>query len=141
MSPDATHRSSTKTYPRPSSDLARSAPPQRSRARQFPRAAVFSPRDESNCPAITGVETSIRFDSPLEGDGFELRFLVARPSNRHGKTRLLSRKGERICGELKVRIHLSPAKSQRRTMRVGASSALSCGSHDRRARTEDGCQR
>src|ERR1700730_10565013 len=74
MSPDATHRSSTKTYPRPSSDLARSAPPQRSRARQIPRAAVFSPRDESNCPAITGVETSIRCarDSPLEGDGFEL---------------------------------------------------------------------
>jgi len=43
-------------------------------ARQFPRAAVFSPRDESNCPAITGAETSIRCgrDSPLEGDGFEL---------------------------------------------------------------------
>jgi hypothetical protein len=51
-----------------------------------------------------------------------LRFLVVRPSNRHGRRDCYLENGSGSVGEPKVRIHLPPALSQRQTGPAGRRS-------------------
>jgi hypothetical protein len=97
-----------------------------------PQAASIS-GDSSDCNSHNGgdnlIESGLHQTHWCREQDSKFRFLVARPSNRHGRRDCCLENGSGSVGEPKVRIHLPPAGSLVRTRTSCRAMMARGGSH------------
>ena len=99
---------------------------------------VANPRQTNRAESISssirpGAASTVRFARTLRWRELDsnFRFLVARPSNRHGRSDCFLETWSGSVGEPEIRIHLPPARSPLRTgsNKSGAGAADPWGAH------------